>query len=97
MIVTARGDRPVERNEKSYEVHVLAAFLLAVYPVLGIPLGGFADPLDDRVFAPSEPTTVSRSGWPMGWLHPCVGCLTPSVVPRAGDARSVRRGAARSR
>jgi hypothetical protein len=42
---------------------VLAVFLLAVRPVLGTALGWFAYPLDDRVFAPSRPKTVSRSGW----------------------------------
>jgi hypothetical protein len=43
---------------------------------------------------------VSRSGWrpwPTGCPRPSLGCLKPSVVLRAGDACSARRGAARSR
>jgi hypothetical protein len=37
--------------------------LLAVCPVLGRASGGFACPLADRMFAPSLPKSVSRSGW----------------------------------
>jgi hypothetical protein len=42
---------------------VPAVFLLAVRPVLGTAIGWFANPLDDRVFAPSRPETVSSLGW----------------------------------
>jgi len=58
MIVIARGDQ-----RRAVRFRVLAAFLLAVRPVLGTAVGWFADPLDDRMVAPSGPRTVSRSGW----------------------------------
>jgi hypothetical protein len=39
---------------------VLAAFRLPGCPVLALHPGGFTDPLDDRVFAPSRPKAASK-------------------------------------
>jgi hypothetical protein len=57
--VIARGDRRGERTGGSCEVQSSCG-VPAGCPVLALHPGGFTDPLDDRVFAPSRPKTASR-------------------------------------